>query len=312
MGDQPSLDEIFDRRIEYPDFDAQERLSQLVGLDNHKLILTKQLSLLVNPIGLKEWGKEHHPGAEKIIDILMRRPPLIILEGDVGAGKTELAETIGDAVARQESIDITLLPLSLSTRGQGRVGEMTQLLTAAFDYTVAQAKKMTLQSGGGSGAIILLIDEADALAQSRELTQMHHEDRAGVNAFIRGIDKIGNSTIPAAVIMCTNRLIALDPAIRRRASEILTFKRPTDIHRKLLLSGPLKSVGYSDAQILEMVAATGPSNGRSYGFTFSDLTQRLLPTVILDAYPNNSVNPTRGVAIVQSMVPTPPFMEGAA
>ena len=29
---------------------------------------------------------------------------------------------VGDAVARQEKIDITLLPLSLSTRGQGRVG----------------------------------------------------------------------------------------------------------------------------------------------------------------------------------------------
>ena len=112
----------------------------------------------------------------------LRRPPLVVLAGDVGAGKSELAETIGDAVARQERIDITLFPMSLSTRGQGRVGEMTQLLSAAFEHTVAEAAKLKSSSGKSRGAVILLIDEADALAQSREAAQMHHEDRAGVNA----------------------------------------------------------------------------------------------------------------------------------
>ena len=81
---------------------------------------------------------------------MLRRPPLVVLAGDVGSGKTELAETIGDAVARQEEIDITLFPLSLSTRGQGRVGEMTQLLSAAFEHTIAEATK--LKGGAGKGA----------------------------------------------------------------------------------------------------------------------------------------------------------------
>ena len=36
-------------------------------------------------------------------------------------------------------------------------------------------------------AAILLIDEADALAQSPAQSQMHHEDRAGVNALVRKI-----------------------------------------------------------------------------------------------------------------------------
>ena len=92
----------------------------------------------------------------------------MVLAGDVGSGKTELAETIGDAVARQEKIDISLFPLSLSTRGQGRVGEMTQLLSAAFDYTVAEATRLKSATGRARGAVILLVDEADALAQSRE------------------------------------------------------------------------------------------------------------------------------------------------
>ena len=63
----------------------------------------------------------------------------MILAGDVGSGKTELAETIGDAVARHEGIEVLLLPLSLSARGQGKVGEMTQLISAAFDFTVKEA-----------------------------------------------------------------------------------------------------------------------------------------------------------------------------
>ena len=103
---------------------------------------------------------------------------------------------------------------------------MTQLLSTAFDYTVAEATKLKSASGKARGAIILLVDEADALAQSREAAQMHHEDRAGVNAFIRGIDRIANARLPAAVLMCTNRLSALDPAVRRRAADVLSFVRP--------------------------------------------------------------------------------------
>jgi tRNA A37 threonylcarbamoyladenosine biosynthesis protein TsaE len=47
----------------------------------------------------------------------------VILAGDVGTGKTAISETVGDAVARQEKIVATLYPLSLATRGSGKVGE---------------------------------------------------------------------------------------------------------------------------------------------------------------------------------------------
>jgi AAA+ superfamily predicted ATPase len=244
-----------------------------------------------------------------LLKTILRRPPLVVLAGDVGSGKTELAETIGDAVARQEGIDITLFPLSLSTRGQGRVGEMTQLLSAAFDYTVAEAGKLKGASGKARGGIILLVDEADALAQSRENAQMHHEDRAGVNAFIRGVDRIANAELPAAVIMCTNRLGALDPAVKRRAADILLFQRPDDGQRRALLTGPLGALDFSSAQVEQMVATTGPRRDRPYGFTFSDLTQRLLPAIVLDAYPGKSVQPARAVEIAATIVPTPPFQE---
>jgi SpoVK/Ycf46/Vps4 family AAA+-type ATPase len=309
MSSKPTLEDLFETRIIYPDVDCQERLSRLIGLDDHKARLTKILSLLVNPAGLAAWAKKHHPGTEALLNTVLKRPPLVVLAGDVGAGKSELAETIGDAVARQEKIEITLFPLSLSTRGQGRVGEMTQLLSAAFDYTLSEASKLKSASGQSRGAVILLVDEADALAQSREASQMHHEDRAGVNAFIRGIDRLYHRHVPAVVIMCTNRLGALDPAVQRRAADVLTFDRPNESQRHAVLSTPLKHLGLSDMTIASVIAATGSGNGRSYGFTFSDLTQRLLPAIVLDAYPNQSVIPTRTVEIARSMMPTPPFKE---
>jgi SpoVK/Ycf46/Vps4 family AAA+-type ATPase len=309
MSGTPALDDLFEHRMTYPDVYAQERLARLVGLDDHKARLTKILGLLVNPAGLEAWLQRHHPGANGVLNSVLRRPPLVVLAGDVGAGKSELAETIGDAVARQERIDVTLFPMSLSTRGQGRVGEMTQLLSAAFDHTIAEAKKLKGSSAKARGAVLLLVDEADALAQSREASQMHHEDRAGVNAFIRGIDRIGNGRLPAAVIMSTNRLGALDPAVKRRAADILVFERPDEVGRRTVLGEPLAQLGFSAPQIDAVVVATGASHGRGYGFTFSDLNQRLLPFIVLDAYPANAVSPDRALELAQAMEPTPPFRE---
>ncbi len=309
MTTRLTIDDLFDRRITLPDVEARERLHRLVGLDDHKTRLAKMLGLLINPSGLKAWVSKHHPGASGVLDTVLRRPPLVVLAGDVGSGKSELAETIGDEVARRENVSIILFPMSLSTRGQGRVGEMTQLLSAAFDHVQEEAQKRKDTNGTSRGAVLLLVDEADAIAQSREAAQMHHEDRAGVNAFIRGVDRLANSKLPAAVIMCTNRLGALDPAVQRRAADILTFTRPDSRQREAVLAPHLCQLSFSEAQIAAIVAATGPRQNGDYGFTFSDLTQRLLPAIVLDAYPDSAVEPNRAIGIARAMIPTAPFQE---
>lgn len=303
---RPTVDELFDRPVTYPDVGAQERLARLVGLDVHKECLSKILGLLINPAGLESWADRYHPGAGGLLDTVLRSPPLVVLAGDVGSGKSELAETIGDDVARREGVSITLYPMSLSARGQGRVGQMTELLSAAFDHVLESARKLDGTDGASRGAVILLVDEADAIAQSREESQMHHEDRAGVNAFIRGIDRLANASLPAAVIMCTNRLGALDPAIRRRAADILSFARPNAGQRAAILE-PLGQLGLSGSQIAAVVEATGARQEEGHGFTFSDLTQRLLPAIVRDAYPDGAVDPDRAVLIAQTMIPTEPF-----
>jgi AAA+ superfamily predicted ATPase len=297
---------LFENSIVLPNTDSRERLSRLVGMDDKINRLKNTISVLINPVGIKSWMEKNHPESANLLSTVLRRPPLVILAGDVGSGKTELAETIGDAVARQESIDITLLPLSLSSRGQGRVGEMTQLVTAAFDEAFNQASKFKSVSGPARGGVVLLVDEADALAQSRESDQMHHEDRAGVNAFIRGIDRLANAKLPITVIMCTNRLNALDPAVRRRAADILEFQRPDDHQRAHILKRSFSDIGFGNLDLQELVAATGKSS-KGYGFTYSDLTQRLIPTIILDAYPSKPIEASRAIQIAKEMAATPPF-----
>ena len=154
----------------------------------------------------------------------------------------------------------------------------------------------------------MLIDEADALAQSREAAQMHHEDRAGVNAFIRGIDCIANAQVPAVVIMCTNRLSAIDPAVRRRASDIIEFIRPNIEQTKSVLS-VLSEAGFSDEQIskLAKVAIDNKKNGTR--FTYADLTQKVLPAIVLNAYPDKPIVFDDAFKIIEKIVPTPSFKD---
>ena len=200
--------------------------------------------------------------------------------------------------------------LSLNARGTGAVGEMTSLLSAAFAEVKQAAKRGAERGTKRNSGIVLLIDEADTLAQSRELGQMHHEDRAGVNALIRGVDDLATNNLPVMVIMCTNRVEALDPAVRRRAAVTFNFSRPDEAQRTAFLKPVLEELGFSSQQIHSLVIATGLSNGRSYGYTYSDLAQRLLPALLLAAYPQNPITFELAKQVVERHPPTPPFTEG--
>ena len=310
MPAEHSVGDLFGGRIVFPSPEARERLNGLVGIDDQKRRLEAEISLRVNPQRLRTWFKRNYASAEHAESLLLRRPPLVVLAGDVGCGKTALAESIGDAVARNQNLDVTLFPLSLASRGQGRVGEMTQLLSSAFNQILMEGRRARTNEGGGRAGIILLIDEADALAQSREEVQMHHEDRAGVNALIRGIDQLAEAQVPVMVIMCTNRPGALDPAVRRRAADILLFDRPDAEQRSAALTKMLHGFGFSDEETQNLAAVTGQTEGREYGFTFSDLTQRLIPAIVLDTYPErNVVGAQRAIEIARSMAATAPFTE---
>jgi AAA+ superfamily predicted ATPase len=303
--------DVFERAEKFPNPAAGERYERLVGLDETKARLLKEARLLLNPELLEDWSKKHHGGTIlPVVQVFRERLPLFVFAGDVGTGKTVLAETFGHELARAEGIPVTLMPLSLNARGTGRVGEMTTLISSAFraveERVVGQraAKRPT-------AAVILLIDEADALAQSREASQMHHEDRAGVNALIRGIDHVSAAGLPVITVMCTNRKSAIDPAVRRRAAQIFEFDRPNDEQRAEVLRRSFKGAGLSEKDLADLVRRTGPLDGRPYGYTYSDLTLRLIPGAVIDAFPDGPLRASRLAELVESHPPTAPFSDEA-
>ena len=301
--------ELFERVLVYPDVEARRRLDGLVGLDGTKSMLAKTICVFLDPGRLYQWAARFHDEIGDLLDMVIDRPPLLILGGDVGTGKTALAECIGDRVARDLGISVTLFSISLSARGTGRVGEMTKLVSSSFEFVRTEAAKFRHRTSESPRAgVLFLIDEADALAQSREMAQMHHEDRAGVNAFIRGIDHISASRVPAVVIMCTNRLSAIDPAVQRRAAEIVRFSRPNKTQAEEVLR-VLSVVGLTAAEISHLAEITTSADGGRPGFTYSDLTQRVLPMIVLRAFPDGPIGFKIASSVVAGVAPTPMFQE---
>jgi SpoVK/Ycf46/Vps4 family AAA+-type ATPase len=295
---------LFDAVDSLPDGAARSRYERLVGLDDFKQRLVKESELLLDRSALADWSKSQHGGPIAVIEAFSERRPLFIFAGDVGTGKTELAETFADTVARTQKIDILLFRLSLAARGSGAVGEMTKLISEAFGVVESE---IPVASGKPQIAGVLLIDEADALAQSRAMAQMHHEDRAGVNALIRRIDRVSAQGRPVLTVLCTNRLDAIDPAVRRRAADEFEFQRPDEVQRAAVLSAALEGSGIDASEIADLAAKTGPRNGRDYGYTYSDLRMRLIPSAVLAAFPDRPLTYELIVGLLTSQPPTPPF-----
>jgi AAA+ superfamily predicted ATPase len=296
--------DLFDAVDPLPDDAARARYEQLVGLDDVKEHLVKESELLLDRDALLTWSAKQHGGEIAAVQAFSERRPLFVFAGDVGTGKTELAETFGDAVARDAKIDVLLFRLSLAARGTGAVGEMTKLISSAF---AAVETEIPAPKGKPSIAGILLIDEADALAQSRAMAQMHHEDRAGVNALIRRIDRVSAQRRPVITVLCTNRLAALDPAVRRRAADEFEFERPDEEQRTAVLTAALDGTGISSEQIQDLARLTGPTDGHDYGYTYSDLRMRLIPAAVLAAFPHQPLTYETVAEVLREQPPTSPF-----
>jgi AAA+ superfamily predicted ATPase len=271
---QPS---IFDSETLLPSEALLRREKTLLGFAARYVRIHDQLRLLLNVSGLNDWNRKHHGGKLAICDLVAEQYPLVIFHGDVGTGKTAIAECIANKlVAETRSEDSILFKLSNRVRGSGMVGEMGTLIAEAF-------RKVT-QSAGKSRRAILIIDEGDSLGASRAQDHSHHEDKVAVNTLIQGIDDLRQYGGRIVVILCTNRLSALDAALRRRAAIIEEFRRPSDDERRQLFQMDLAGLKLPSAQITELVSATG-AHGSNPPWTYSDIRTRLYPAALAQAYP---------------------------
>jgi AAA+ superfamily predicted ATPase len=302
-----SIEELFHPVVELPEPVRAARYHRLVGLDDAKDRLRREAQVLVDPASLSAWAVEHHQADLPALSLLADRGPLFVFTGDVGVGKTALAESFGCDLADALDVPVYLYRLKLSARGSGLVGEMTTLIGDAFMHLVILGRKARGHLRPNT-IYVLVVDEADALAQSRAAHQMHHEDRAGVDALLAGVDGLAGEQVPVLVVLCTNRGSALDPAVLRRAAAIFIFRRPDDFQRRAVLSDALLGTGIDTGTIDKLVDLTGPSSGRP-GFTYSDLTQRLIPAAVLAAFPAGPLTADILLDVAVGLSPTPEFRE---
>jgi AAA+ superfamily predicted ATPase len=243
----------------HPNDVAASRYESLIGIDVQKADLLDYLLRILAPDRVSRWLKKHHPEGLSLLARL-KAPKLIVLAGEVGCGKTALATTVGTAVARALDQRVVVMETPSDIRGGGLVGQLSERVTAAFSEARVKAAK---------GPGILIIDEGDDLGTSRAQMQAHHEDRAGLNVLIKEIDRLARDQIPIAVLLVTNRLAALDPALVRRA-HVIRFRRPDADTRRVLFERLLEGVKHEKSAVAGLVRASE----RQPAFSFSDLVER--------------------------------------
>lgn len=268
---------IFDSETPLPSDALAKREKTLLGFDARYGRVHGQLRLLLNVGSLSDWNRKYHGGNLALCDLIVEQYPLVIFHGDVGTGKTAVAECIANRlVIEAKSEDSMLFKLSNRVRGAGMVGEMGTLIAEAF--------RKVIQSAGKNRRAILVIDEGDSLGASRAQEHSHHEDKVAVNTLIQGVDDLRQYGGRVVVILCTNRLSVLDAALRRRAAIIEEFERPSEDERRQLLAMDLAGLRLTSIQLAELVTATGARDGRP-AWTYSDIRTRLYPAALAKVYP---------------------------
>src|SRR5262249_13814925 len=147
---------FFEVERTYPDKNARAWYERLVGLDQQKQDLLIKLEMLLFPDKVEAWSRRHHGDRVlRLCELERNLVPLILFEGDVGTGKTALAETVGDALAMKagDKSHVHLLKINTQIRGTGLVGEMSDLIAQAFVQAEARAKSLKGEP------LLLLMDE---------------------------------------------------------------------------------------------------------------------------------------------------------
>lgn len=288
---------IFDAKTPLPDAPLSGREKTLLGFDDRFRKIHDQLQLLLHLKDLEAWSKNLYKKKVPLCDLVAEQYPLVVFHGDVGTGKTAMAECIANRLAKDSRTeDAVLFKLSNRVRGSGKVGEMGTLLTQAFHEVV--------QAAGKSRRAFLIIDEGDSLAASRNQEHSHHEDKVAVNTLIQGVDDLRRFGGRIVVFLCTNRLSVLDAALQRRAAIVEEFTRPDDAQRQALLTMDLDGIGLTDRQIKELVEATGPHDKRP-GWTFSDIRTRLYPAALAQAFPSRELKFKDLLDVATALKPSP-------
>jgi SpoVK/Ycf46/Vps4 family AAA+-type ATPase len=129
----------------------------------------------------------------------------VLLHGPPGCGKSSAAEVVAAELMAPMAI------VRLDAVVSSYLGETAANLRRIFEFA-------------SGGRWVLLFDEFDALARSRDDPTEHGEIKRVVNAVLQMLDAYRG---PSLLIAATNHESALDTAVWRRFDAVFEFPRPT-------------------------------------------------------------------------------------
>lgn len=138
----------------------------------------------------------------------------LLFWGPPGCGKTYTAQMVAT------ELELPLNVVRLSNIISSYVGETASNLQRVFSLAA-------------STPMVLLLDEADALAKDREDKNDVGELKRVVNSLLQMMDDASRGA--SLIIMASNHQYLLDPAIWRRFDDVIQFPMPTAVDRERFL-----------------------------------------------------------------------------
>jgi SpoVK/Ycf46/Vps4 family AAA+-type ATPase len=202
----------------YPSELWAKRYESLIGLTEIKKRVLTALRSLFSPEFVRQWSQQYNC-EQQAFSLLKLRYPVFLFDGVPGVGKTELAHAIGDPLARVLGTPVVSYSIGLQLRGEGLVGQLSQNICKLLEFG-------HLRHAERGVPVLLVLNEGDALGQSRGGIPQHHEESVGVSTLLQQIDHMRH-TPGVALIMTSNRHSALDTALASRLSaHRVSFPQP--------------------------------------------------------------------------------------
>src|ERR1700722_16344414 len=117
-----STTNIFESELALPDEELSAKEKTLLGFDERYANVRDRIRLLLSANEIVAWNKKFHGGHLHLASLVKEQYPLVIFYGDVGTGKTAVAECIANRLVGESGAeDSVLFKLSNRVRGGGKV-----------------------------------------------------------------------------------------------------------------------------------------------------------------------------------------------
>ncbi|CAI9831782.1 conserved hypothetical protein [Nitrosopumilaceae archaeon] len=168
-----------------------------------------------------EYIIEENGNIDRLLEYGLKPKQKILLCGPPGTGKTLSSKVLAS------SVGIPLVRVEFDSLISSLLGETGSNLRKIFE--LAERTRC-----------VVLFDEFDVVAKSRDDTQEHGEMKRVISSFMQMVDSYNGRGM---IVAATNHQHLLDPAVWRRFDDILLYERPDASQRSELLVKYLAALG---------------------------------------------------------------------